>query len=1254
MSDSPKKERGTVAFTLSGQAQSVRDEFEAAWRERSRGAATPRVEDFLNSVPASERPHLWLELARVEQQYRHRLGGNDDTEVSSGSLGGGSAEQVGTLPPLSGATVDHPSGQIDAGDLSTSPQHPGPTLDRPPEQIRATDLSSQPGYAGPTLDREVSPPDTDESDFSAADQEAEPSADKRPGTLAGYEIVSVLGRGGMGVVYKARQKQLNRLVALKVVLAGAHAGPRQLARFQSEAEAVASLQHPNIVQIYEVGKHDGLPYFSLEYVNGGSLDKKLGGKPLPAREAAQMAQTLARAMHYAHEHGIMHRDLKPANVLLTKDGVPKITDFGVAKRLDAEAASQTRTGTIMGTPSYMAPEQARGESRDITPVADVYALGAIIYELLTGRPPFQGATILDTLEQVRSQEPVPPTRLQPKVPRDLETICLKCLQKEPAKRYASAEALAEDLRRFLAEEPILARPVGTPERVWRWCRKNPRAAILSAAVVLLLVTLGIVSAMVAARVRREQEATTERDRREREAAAERDRQEREAVTSAGKLAQLRLLQGTDAISTGDARRAQDLLGVSDPLVENAPALAELRAQRDTLQTQVALFVEFKKKADAVRYAGLLGSSSTAPLAQPKTLKEAQRRSLQEAQQQCREALELYDGIEKRTGRGSVGWPALDTAQQQLLREDAFETLLIAAQVEWNLSLLTEDAAAVKKAAREGIAWLDRAEKFLPSTRTLNLYRSEYRKQVGDETAARADSQRANNLTPSTAVDLFWQGVADRLRGEAASGRGNKKEAEEYYHRAIKSYAAALRIRPDHFWGYYEWAACHVRLGEPIEAIIGFTACTHIKPDAPWPYYNRATQYLHLKQYDEAIQDFGLALERNPGYAEAYLNRGLCYAAQNKTDKALDDFDKAIAAKADYALAYYQRAQTYRGLKRNREARDDYSALLRLESDRADCYLFRGFMNMQLKDFDAALGDFQKCALRQPLNAMPHYLTGVVHLGRRHYDKALPALEEALTARIDFAEPRLARAQVALRQGKLPEALTDINFVLKNLSPKNRAAVLNDRADVHRSMNQLDDAVADYKEAIELEPKRVESYVGLALVYEKQGKPELAKDSYEHMVAADPKSATAYLRRAAYRRNHQQFAQALADCDEASRHDPASVLPGLVRASIEAARGDHARAVAEAERLLQKGPADDGHVLYAATCVWSLASQVAAAQPDGKEVSQRYADRAVGLLAETLDKGFHDLLYEEHNRMIDDPALAGIRQHPRFQELLGKR
>jgi serine/threonine protein kinase/WD40 repeat protein len=274
--------------------------------------------------------------------------------------------------------------------------------------------------------------------------------------LPGYEILQELGRGGMGVVYKARQLPLNRLVALKMILAGAEAGNQDRARLRIEAEAVARLQHPNIVQIHEVGESEGHPFLCLELLEGGSLASQLDGTPWEGCRAAELVETLARAVHAAHRRGVIHRDLKPANVLLTADGTPKITDFGLARRMDA-ASGPTRTGAVMGTPSYMAPEQAEGKTGQIGPAADVYALGAILYELLTGRPPFRAATPLDTLLQVVSDLPVPPSRWCPQVPPDLEAICLKCLEKKPRRRYASAEALAEDLERFLYHRPVLAR-----------------------------------------------------------------------------------------------------------------------------------------------------------------------------------------------------------------------------------------------------------------------------------------------------------------------------------------------------------------------------------------------------------------------------------------------------------------------------------------------------------------------------------------------------------------------------------------------------------------------------------------------------------------------------------------------------------------------------------------------------------------------------------------------------------------------------
>jgi WD40 repeat protein/serine/threonine protein kinase len=320
-----------------------------------------------------------------------------------------------------------------------------------------------------------------------------------------YELLAEIARGGMGVVYKARQVSLNRLVALKMILAGQLATTGDVERFHAEAQTAASLKHPNIVAIHEVGEHKGQHYFSMAFVEGASLAARVREHPLPPAEAAALVETVAQAIHYAHQKGVLHRDLKPANVILDISGRPHVTDFGLAKRIEG-TTKLTATGSVLGTPAYMPPEQASADRGPISPASDVYALGAVLYELLTGRPPFQAPTPMDTLLHVLSSEPVPPRQLQPALPRNLETICLKCLHKESLRRYQTAAGLAEDLRRFRAGEPILARPVGPGERLWRWCRRNPAVASLTSAVALCLIAGTVVAVTLAVYARKQADA----------------------------------------------------------------------------------------------------------------------------------------------------------------------------------------------------------------------------------------------------------------------------------------------------------------------------------------------------------------------------------------------------------------------------------------------------------------------------------------------------------------------------------------------------------------------------------------------------------------------------------------------------------------------------------------------------------------------------------------------------------------------------
>jgi len=511
MSDTHPHDQEAPEVALARHLDAICRRFEADWRV----GRIPAISDFLGEIAEEGQGTLRAELEALENELRQ-------------------ADEA--------ATVAHAS-------LPTSPI---PGIARPPVHEDAT----------------IAPRDDATVDLGPpGSTQTEASSPMHVRYFGDYEIIREIARGGMGVVFQATQVSLNRPVALKMILAGQLANDTDVKRFYTEAEAAANLDHPGIVPIYEVGQHQGQHYFSMGFVEGQSLSQRLAEGPLPPGYAAELMKKVAESIEYAHQHGVIHRDLKPANILLDSKGNPRVTDFGLAKKREVDSGL-TGSGQIMGTPSYMPPEQAGGGRGEVGPAADVYALGATLYCLITGRPPFQAATPMDTVIQVISDEPVPPRRLNPAVDRDIDTICLRCLEKEPTKRYASAAALAEELARFLAGEPILARPVGRAERAWRWCRRNPVVAGLTAALMLVFLAgfAGVAWKWQAAeREKHIARAAEQQEAAQRQIAAEQaDLATREADRSRRLLYASDMSLAYQAWEAADTGRARDLLEEQRP------------------------------------------------------------------------------------------------------------------------------------------------------------------------------------------------------------------------------------------------------------------------------------------------------------------------------------------------------------------------------------------------------------------------------------------------------------------------------------------------------------------------------------------------------------------------------------------------------------------------------------------------------------------------------------------------------------------
>lgn len=678
--------------------------------------------------------------------------------------------------------------------------------------------------------------------------------------IPGYEVDEVLGHGGMGIVFRARHLRLNRWVALKMGLAGAFAGTRERDRFQREAEAVAKLRHPNVVQIYDVGDSEGRPYFTMEYVDGGSLSQKLGGIPLPAPEAARLTAILAGAVQAAHACGIVHRDLKPANVLLTGDGTPKISDFGLARCVD-EGAGLTQTGIAIGTPSYMAPEQARGQASAIGPAVDVYALGAILYELLTGRPPFRGATAAETVQQVVEQDPVPPSRLNGRVPRDLQTVCLKCLQKEPRSRYPSATALQDDLDRFLRGESVSARPEGWLGWMIRRIRRRPKqAATLAISAILVVLAMGSGVWLLSERASVASAAAADLAATERAAGQDLDEMVQSLKKSDWSAAEASLERAKARLGERGSTALQQLI---------AQGSRDLALQRklDQLRMKFDSFLEFR--------------ISTAPFARPsKAPFDA------ENAEQLREA--------------GLGRPYDDPRQvADRIRASNIRAALIDALDYWGS--VTED---------EGLRrWLFNVAQLADDDPTGWRYR------VRDESIAK-DKQALLSLVDSAQVEQHRAPVLLILSRRLLD---LKIDCVPYLRRVQKAHpgdvwvnvqlcvtlkligkasegAGFMRVvlasRPESSMFHINAALIFFDLGSRDEAIYHLHLARDLAPDAVHIRENYGLMLSRFGLHDEALTHLAIAMREYPDFERLRQEYAKCLAAKGRDTEALAEFQRA--------------------------------------------------------------------------------------------------------------------------------------------------------------------------------------------------------------------------------------------------------------------------------------------------------------------------------------------------------------------------
>ncbi len=1034
-----------------------------------------------------------------------------------------------------------------------------------------------------------------------------------PPVVEGYEILGRLGQGGMGVVYRARHRGLDRQVALKMVRAGLHAGPEPLTRFRIEVRAVARLRHPNVVQVYDVGEADGLPFVALELLEGGSLEARVAGTPRPERWAAELTATLARAIASAHRAGVVHRDLKPANVLFARDGTPKITDFGLAKRLDEEDG-QTHSGQVMGSPGFMAPEQARGLGRAVGPAADLYSLGAMLYEMLTGRPPFKGASAMETLFQVVHDEPVPPRRLRPGLSGDLETICLKCLAKEPHRRYADADDLADDLGRHLAGAPIRARRVGPRERLWKWARREPAAAGLLA--VVLAASTGLAVALA-------RRVEGDRARANRVAECRTDA----AVALAGASAHLGARQWDEGRKVLHAFKGR---------LQGDPALDDLRARADDLLARIdreadarrrlADFERLRREAQLrdVQFAGI----------DPRGNPEATRRA-------ARAALDAFGGPGPGDDRPPGPLPAsLSEAERAEVGRGRRELLLT-----WAEAIARPVAGEdPRQQAARALRVLDRAGDGRAPSRGFLLARASLLARLGDEPGATRERAAAGSVPPLDALDHVLIG-RDRLARREWAG-------------AAAGFEEALRVEPGQFRAQLLLAVCQLQLHQAGPARAGLNACLQREPGAIDLYALRGFAYgeeAHEKRkaardatprlaapeaeaealFEAAESDYRTALALGPDPDARYavlVNRGVLRVRSLRLDEAVVDLREAVALRPGQVAAYIPLGQALARQGRGDEAVEQFTRGLAIHPDLPALYRSRALARVDrarptAEGRELALRDLSE-AVRlgppgSPETAADRARRARLLLVAGRPQEALDDCDEALRVAPRDPDTPLVRVKALLELKRFADVVAAATDALARGGPS--ADLLELRGLARANREDYAGAIGDYTQALTLDPSRP---------------APLMHRGWAYIVSEAPKLA-------------------LRDFDEAVRLAPADPDATTGRGFARVLLKQHRAATSDAEESLHRGGEPDARTTYNAARIYAKAAAVVTDEGPRRslghvQLAEDYRDRAQGLLRLALERLPADRRAGFWRDVVQgDPALASLRQSPKFSRMAGQ-